>query len=299
MSLFIRSLSGLRNYGIFTKKEVTAFCEGGSQFVTVEDALNGNATDSAEDISFWQTVCNACGGGRTFHIKAVGNRHAISSIAKHVVENDIKGVCVFADRYWLNYTSEAIVDQRVIYTPHYSWENTVIRPDVIADATLAVGYFGQNHHHNVKNEASHYLQRLMRALKWPLYLDISSFGSGASFIDKTEACGGAIKVADSGELLLDRSKLVARVRNNKQSYKRLIEVKMKNILSQSDTPGHVLMGAGVGISKSYVKRNGNRVINSSTAKSALLQAFRSAFVITKWRKEFSYFSACLAKVPNK
>ncbi|NBJ12574.1 hypothetical protein [Microvirga arsenatis] len=298
MPVFTRTLSGFRNYKLFTKKDVTAFCEGGSSSIAPADALAGRSNAGAEDITFWDIITSVCVPGQTFHLKAVGDCNAVHAIADWLIANNVKAACAFIDRDWRDFDGTMRVDNRAIYTPDYAWENTVVRPEVIAETILSLGHLPRSHKRPAVAFSTNYLRDLQHALRWPIYMDISGIGSGASFVDKTERCGGAIDLSSGGDLRVDRAQLRARFKRQRHQYQRNIKVTIGQTSSPRLIPGHVLMGAAICIVQSYLKKAGVKGHSGPSIRAALLQQFRQSFGTGPWRHERTYFRRALGRIPT-
>src|ERR1700692_2220330 len=129
-STFVRSVSGLLNFRRFVKCSFVVYCEGGSQNISLSDALSGVYNASAEDRTFWDAVLKAI-GFRSIHLKPLGGARHVIDIAEYIIANDITGNLAVCDRDFPG-RKKVISDPRVLYSYGYAWENDVVAPKVVA-----------------------------------------------------------------------------------------------------------------------------------------------------------------------
>lgn len=296
MSVFVRTISGFKNYRLFLKKDIIAFCEGGSKSVPVEEALAGTFNKSTEDSTFWRIVTDACGAGKTFHIRSIGDTSALSALAAELISSGRTNWCVLSDRDRKGFHGKLIADKRVVYTRGYSWENHVLKSDLIVKTLLTIGHFPGEKIAALKSELDGHVKSLLHALRLPLYMDISSIGSGASFFEKSERCGGLIQISSNNRVYLNRTVLRTRFRANRGKFKRNISIRLSSISHVDFVPGHVLMGLSIAFIKSHLKQSSSKSIPGDFMKAALLQRFELALMEPLFASDRRFFAAALKKI---
>src|ERR1700722_11426760 len=133
-STFIRSVSGLKNFRRFVKCNYVVYCEGGSQNISLSDALSGVYNESAEDRSFWDALFREI-GFRDIHLKPLGSARHVIDIADFIITHNISGNLAVMDRDYPG-KKRMFADYRVLYSFGYSWENDVVLPKIVAEVTV-------------------------------------------------------------------------------------------------------------------------------------------------------------------
>ncbi|WP_409998039.1 DUF4435 domain-containing protein [Bradyrhizobium sp. SZCCHNRI1001] len=127
---FRRTPSALGSLHRFYGADVVVFCEGGPS-LTVTEALYSPPSSITLDIVFWSAVISLLRIGSTFHLKSVGSKTTLTSIALDVEAKGITTVTVCLDSDYDRLLGAAISAKRVAYTYGYSWENDVLTSNVV------------------------------------------------------------------------------------------------------------------------------------------------------------------------
>ena len=95
------------------------------------EILNGGGDQETLDVFFWQSVIDADTNGLKVHVKSVGCKSTLASIAHDVHHNEIDNIRTCFDRDYDFQLNRQIRYKHVFYTYGYSWENDVLTPDVL------------------------------------------------------------------------------------------------------------------------------------------------------------------------
>jgi len=191
-STFIRSVSGLMNFRRFIKCNFIVYCEGGSQNISLSDALSGVYNESAEDRSFWDALFRAV-GFRDIHLKPLGSAGHVIDIADFIITNNISGTLAVMDRDFPG-KKRMFSDYRVLYSFGYSWENDVVIPKVVAESTVTLLHLERSSTTVLEAEFTELFRRLVRIAKWPIFLQLRTANPDCDFVPTDYSLGGCILV---------------------------------------------------------------------------------------------------------
>jgi hypothetical protein len=125
-----RTRSGLQSLHVFHNADIVAFCEGGDM-LSVELVSQGFGDDGTLDAYFWsQALDSIRAKGKSLHVKSVGNKPTLSSIANDVSEVGIPNILVCMDSDYDVPLGGSIESPSVLYTYGYSWENDALQLDI-------------------------------------------------------------------------------------------------------------------------------------------------------------------------
>lgn len=120
--IFTRTDAGLSNMCLFHCVDLIVFTEGGGDTVTEEQILEGSYHNNAVDIKFWNHVLKQNGCSKSFILKAIGSKTAVSSIADKILEGTVANIAVAMDRDHDDHFAAIKKSPLVLYTRGYSWE---------------------------------------------------------------------------------------------------------------------------------------------------------------------------------
>ena len=133
---FTRTRNGLSNLRLFVGVDLIVFTEGGPNSFNIEEASRGEYHEDSADIDFWQPLFTRYKPDLSFSFRAMGTKNTIKTIARHLEEGTVTGVCVVMDRDFDELFSQLIFHHRVLYTHKYSWESELLETSVILRAFL-------------------------------------------------------------------------------------------------------------------------------------------------------------------
>ena len=128
--IFRRSASSLASLHKFYGVEIVIFCEGGPSRTTSE-ALSVAADGRTLDSIFWETVLNFNGFTRKYHIKSVGSKSVLVSIANDISKMKMSNISVCVDSDYDRILSRSSANHRVAFTHGYSWESDIIFAEIL------------------------------------------------------------------------------------------------------------------------------------------------------------------------
>jgi len=125
-----RTASSLYSHPKFYGADLIVYCEGGA----IRDPLDPEAfaaSPSTNDESFWQSVISTLDLGRSFHVKSLGSKSTLLSVAADAERLGIRTITVCVDRDYSEMVGSGEWPARVVCTLGYSWENDVVRYPVL------------------------------------------------------------------------------------------------------------------------------------------------------------------------
>ncbi len=123
---FIRTPLGLSNQFKFMGVDLIVFSEGGSTSYAIADIESGAENGETHDAVFWRTTLEIFAPmNRSFHIKTVGSKTSVRTIAAFVASGHVLNVLTVSDRDLDHHRGNLIHHANVLYTRAYSWENDV------------------------------------------------------------------------------------------------------------------------------------------------------------------------------
>ena len=212
-STFFRSISGLMNFHRFVKCRFVVYCEGGSQNISLSDALSGVYNKSAEDRTFWDALLRTV-GFRDIHLKPLGSARHVIDIADFIITHNIFGSLAVMDRDFPG-KKKIFSDNRVLYSFGYSWENDVVVPKVVAEATVSLLHLEQSATTALEAEFAELFSRLVRMARWPIFLQLRTANPDCDFVPTDNNLGGCI-LGREHDVRLDPRPLRDRVRRNNE-----------------------------------------------------------------------------------
>jgi hypothetical protein len=125
-----RSSGSLGSLHRFYQADLVIFCEGGPS-LTVEEAVATAKTPSTLDTIFWTSVIANLGIVKKCHVKSVGSKPTLVSIADDVEALNIQSVTICLDSDYDRVSGRVSSCRRVVYTFGYSWESDVLSQSVL------------------------------------------------------------------------------------------------------------------------------------------------------------------------
>jgi hypothetical protein len=125
-----RSSGSLGSLHRFYQADLVVFCEGGPS-LSVEEAVATAQTPPTLDTIFWTSVIASLGIVKKCHVKSVGSKPTLMSIADDVEALNIQSVTICLDSDYDRVSGRASSCRRVAYTFGYSWENDVLSQPVL------------------------------------------------------------------------------------------------------------------------------------------------------------------------
>jgi hypothetical protein len=239
-STFVRSVSGLINFKRFVKRSFIVFCKGGSQNITVTDALGGQHNASAEDRTYWDALLRAIGFS-DIHLKPLGSASHVIDVAEYIIANNISNNLVIIDRDFPG-RKKWIADRRVLYSFGYSWENDVVGPKVVAEAIVNLLHLDPAGTSVLEKEFSDLLQRMIKISRWSILLQLMTQNPSCDFVPTDHSFGGCI-CGDAITVRFDSKPLYDRIQRNKSRFTRS-GTRRSTRESARYIPGHALIGLG-------------------------------------------------------
>ena len=237
-STFIRSVSGLLNFHRFVRASYVVFCEGGAQNIGLSAALSGTHNEAVEDRTFWDALLRAI-GFRDVHLKPLGAARHVLDVADYIIANNIPNNLAVIDRDFPG-RKRMISDHRVLYSYGYSWENDVVTPTVVGVATVSLLHLSATDAKRFEIEFAEIHDRLLRLLKWPIFLQLKTANEDCDFVPTDNNLGGCI-LGNGSRIELNSEPLYHRIRRNKHRFSA-----SATTISAGDIrrhiPGHSLMG---------------------------------------------------------
>lgn len=168
---FERSGNGQANRAAFYDVDITCYVEGTDQ------------AETGDDVYFWNLVFSTLNPELQVKFLARGGKPQLQSLAKSVVDNDIKDVLVAMDADYCRFFPDRLIDdRRVFYTFGYCWENDVFAPGVDESA-----YVDVTRSQSIPNDAIEFQRgawsKLERAFSRLLRADFEAFRRKSSVVD--------------------------------------------------------------------------------------------------------------------
>lgn len=272
----MRTLRGVANFRFFVGKDFVAYCEGGNNSLSLSDVDNGKVNVGAADITFWSVVFAQCAGKHSVHIKPVGSKTAVEAIAKAMIARGDKRVMFFMDRDFQHLLGTCISSPLAIYTRRYAWENDVLFGKVVGAAAVSIAHLNAAEANACAAMFDSSLLRLHSILRWPLFLQVKSLGTGCSFVPTDENCAGAFELDRvSGEVHFKRKALLKRLTRYRADFAVKIRTTFSDATHISNIPGHVLMGLAVRVVQGFlIKRGMISAVSFNTVHAVLLEKFK-------------------------
>lgn len=114
MSTFTRSNSGINNAHLFHGVDYVLYVEG------------RQAARNSPDHLFWSVCLRNWLPSKRVHVKPIGSKKNVKSIARNIISRDLKRTLAAMDRDYDNSSGFIIHDNRVLYTYGYSIENDLL-----------------------------------------------------------------------------------------------------------------------------------------------------------------------------
>ncbi len=127
---FQRSRSALSSMHLFFKADIVVFCEGGPSR-SISEALAQSLDGRTLDAVYWTNVVCLLAIDKIYHLKSVGNKETLLTIAEYISISDCKTVTVCLDADYDVHLNRSVKNERVAYTSGYSWESDVLHREVV------------------------------------------------------------------------------------------------------------------------------------------------------------------------
>lgn len=271
---FTRTIAGMNNSIEFISVDVIAYCEGGE--ITSREAFeNGEYSNFSQDIIFWRSISRLTNPEIKIRFRPVSCKIFLNDISQKIIEGNIYNYIAFRDRDWDNYTEELYLDKRIAYTTGYAWENHVTKLSHIAEAIIQIGDLNPDRYENIYQAASVDFNRFMHIIKYPLYMDILTIKSEASFLPKNNQCGGVIELSNSRKSIkFNRKILIDRFKIEKKKFIKERDIDISNAKDHDNLPAHISFD----LAKSIISKHISILTNATSvsAKSihiSLINAF--------------------------
>jgi len=99
--------------------------------LSIELVSSGGGDDGTLDSYFWsQALDSIRSSGRSLHVKSVGNKPLLLSIADDISKDGIPNLIICLDSDYDIQLDRAIDSSSVVYTYGYSWENDALQIDI-------------------------------------------------------------------------------------------------------------------------------------------------------------------------
>lgn len=179
MSVFKRTINGLKNQHLFFDVDLIVFLEGGSISYNKEQAYADKYSSGTEDIIFWSNIFKKFKSDKKIKFKSIGSKSTIKEIAADIINGKLKTVMVAMDNEFDELLNNRIEHTNVYYTHGYSWENDVWCEDVIK-AVIEELSAVKIENNDIENNFQDFLQKI----KIAVYADAYLFRSNSAFFNR-------------------------------------------------------------------------------------------------------------------
>ncbi len=267
--VWTRTISGLKNFRIFTRKKYTAYCEGGKKSLAPQDVLCGQWNEGTEDAVFWRAIFDFT--KMEVHVKSIGNCHSVDAMADLIIRENLSFSIACRDRDWL-LSSDRKLDKRVLYTFGHAWETDILSPLLVSFVYADLSLCPLDQAVAIGEKYKKGIEQLGKACRWPLKLQYQSRKNDYDAVPTNRNLGGVIEVRGEEGVFINKEKLRNIVRRNKNRFRKFDNGKAFNDISILDIPGHAMLGFAMEFLKFELKK-----INKFPSNQEMITVFLSNF----------------------
>jgi hypothetical protein len=289
-TVFIRTSLGLSNQAAFLGVDIVVFTESGRKTLSIEEIEQGFDNGDTADSSFWRAVLETFSPrDRSFHIKTVGSKSSVKTIAEMIAAGSVTKVLVAMDRDLDHYRGSRIDHTNVLYTKGYSWENDLWTPQT-ACAVFGLVVPDRKQRTLGNTQINEFFKTLESCFHSAVRVDRRLAAGGADPLPR-EAIRDAVRPSPPQEPILLREEiasLIVEARKRSPGLKRHPDD--KDILS--DLHGHTLAKAVVNLLLTLIQSLTRQRLNKALLTSMAI----GEFVRNPRNPKLSYYRAPVQRI---